>query len=65
MATQAKRFEELDADKKTMEQEKTTDEGLYFEKKTADGKVVLTEDMAPECIGTAFPGWKKVSDSLG
>lgn len=70
MATQAKRFEDLDPEKTTFNEEKknidnssnedsNNDGGLYFDKKTADGKLVLTEDAAPECTGHAFSSKKK------
>lgn len=68
MATQAKRFEDLDTKKTTFNEEKTDNSsnedsnnggGFYFDKKTADGKIVLTEDAASECTGHAFSSKKK------
>ena len=32
---------------------------LYFEKKTPDGRIVLTEDRAYSCTAFSFPRWKK------
>ncbi|TIB07219.1 hypothetical protein E3P92_03952 [Wallemia ichthyophaga] len=70
MATQAKRFEDLNAEKTEKTQhssgsssnEPTKNEGgggVYFENKTAEGKIILTEDAAPECTALAFSEKKK------
>ncbi|TIC22420.1 MFS general substrate transporter [Wallemia mellicola] len=68
MATQAKRFQELDAtttpvDEKTSATQPSSSNDhsneLYFEKKSAEGKIELTEDAAPECVGVSFSSKKK------
>lgn len=70
MATQAKRFQEMDAgatlvdEKTSATQPSSTNEHsneLYFEKKSAEGKIELTEDAAPDCTGFSFSSKKKWS----
>lgn len=55
------RFDNKSPDKeKSMTPEDVTDkEELYFEKKTADGRIVLTEDAAYEATAFAYSSPKK------
>lgn len=54
------RFDNKSPDKDSMTPEDVTDkEELYFEKKTADGRIVLTEDAAYEATAFAYSSPKK------
>lgn len=61
-----KRFEDLHSNDKLRNNEKVPDDAssgssknAYFERKDEHGRLILTEDMAPEVLGYAFSERKK------